>query len=277
MLDIAAAAEKAQRLRELHHADEPLVLVNAWDVASARIIETVGFPAVATSSAGVANSLGYSDRENIPRDEMLAAIRRIANSLQVPLSADLEAGYDRSEAGIAQTIRALIEAGGVGCNIEDGAPDADPPFLDTELQARRIATARRAAEEAGVPVVINARTDILLADPSISDAKIAEVLLRAEAYVRAGADCIFVPGVTDAPLIERLVRSINAPLNVLAFAATPPVSELRRIGVKRISLGSSPMAYAIGQFRRAALEVKQHGTFSFTDQRIPYAELNALF
>ncbi|MBV9737837.1 MAG: isocitrate lyase/phosphoenolpyruvate mutase family protein [Candidatus Eremiobacteraeota bacterium] len=277
MTDLAAAEQKARRLRELHHAGEPLILVNAWDVASARIVETLGFPAVATSSAGVANSLGYSDQENIPRDEMLAAVRRIAKAIRVPLSADLEAGYDHSESGVAETISELIDAGGVGCNIEDGAHDADHPFLDTKVQSRRIATARRAADESGVPVVINARTDILLANPGVTEAKIEEVLSRADAYVRAGADCIFVPGVTDAAIIERLVRSIAAPLNILAFAATPPVSELQRIGVKRISLGSSPMAYAMAQLRNAALEVKQHGTFSFTDSRIPYAELNALF
>ena len=277
MADLVTAEQKARRLRELHHANEPLVLVNAWDVASARIVESLGFPAVATSSAGVANSLGYSDEEKIPRDEMLAAVSRIASAIQVPLSADLEAGYDHSESGAAQTIRELIDAGGVGCNIEDGTHDADRPFLDTELQARRIAAARRAADESGVAVVINARTDILLANPGATEAKIDEVLSRADAYVRAGADCVFVPGVTDAAIIERLVRSIAAPLNILAFAATPPVSELQRIGVKRISLGSSPMAYAMAQFRNAALEVKQRGTFSFTDSRIPYAELNALF
>lgn len=277
-VEIKQQAAKAERLRALHHADVPLVLVNAWDVASARIIESLGFPAIATTSAGIANAMGYPDGEAIPPALMLESVARIARAVALPVTADLEAGYGSTIESAEETARQAIECGSVGLNLEDGTGNEADPLIDAALQADRVRAVRRIAGTLGVPLVINARTDAFLYAGDIPrNQRMAEALSRGRRYLEAGADCIFVPGGIDRAEISQLVRGLDAPLNVLANERTPPLAELKSLGVKRVSLGSSPMAYAMACFKAAALEVRDVGTFDFAGHRIPYAELNALF
>jgi len=277
-IDVSSQADKAVRFRELHHLSEPLVLVNAWDAVSARIVESLGFPALATTSAGVAWAHGYADGEKISREAMLSAVAEIVRVVRVPVTADLEAGYGNSAEDAAATARGAITAGAVGLNFEDSTGDPSRPLVRIEDQVECIRAIRAIGDALGVPVVINARTDVfLLHTYEGQDDGLAQSVERAKAYIAAGADSIFVPGVTQPELIAQLVRSIEAPLNVLAAGATPPVGELRRLGVHRISLGSGTIGYALAMFKDITLEVRDHGTFGFLTNRISHADLNALF
>ena len=247
----------------LHHAKTPLILPNAWDVISARLVEDAGFPAVATTSAGVAWSLGHADGENITRDEMLAAVARIARAVRVPVTADLEAAYGPRPDDAAATARGAIKAGAVGFNFEDSTGDANNPLLDVPLQVERIRAARAAADELGVHLVINARTDVYL----------DEVVRRLTAYRDAGADCLFAPGTADGDTIAALVNALRAPLNVLATPHTPPVAELARLGVARISLGGGVYRTALGLTKRRLGDLRQYGRFdAMLDGAISHAE-----
>lgn len=268
--------EKAERLRQLHRRGEPLLLVNVWDALSARIIEELGYPAIATTSAGIAFVEGFPDGEKISRDAMLAGVARVTRAVNVPVTADLEAAYGESVADAEATARGAIEAGAVGLNFEDVR--AAGGLLDAELQAERIAAMRAAGDSAGVPIVINARTDLFLAEVGESDAwRLEESIRRGNRYLRAGADCIFVPDVTDDATIAALAKGIDGPINVLAAAASPDVARLAELGVARISLGSSAIGYTFAKFREMARDLRAHGSFAFAKERISHAETNALF
>ncbi|HEV2388679.1 MAG TPA: isocitrate lyase/phosphoenolpyruvate mutase family protein [Candidatus Acidoferrales bacterium] len=267
---------KAERLRSLHAGPRILVLCNVWDAAGARIVEEAGLPAVATSSAAIANSLGYPDGQRISREEMAAAVRRIARAVAVPVTADMESGYGPTPEAAAETVRAALEAGAVGLNLEDAIEERQ--FIDISLQCERIRAAREAGARAGVPIVINARTDVYLARQGEPAARFEHAVRRANAYREAGGDCLFVPGVTDAATIGRLAREITGPINILAVATTPPVAELERLGVRRVSVGSGPMRAAMALMRRIARELAESGAYSaFTTDTITYAEANGLF
>jgi 2-methylisocitrate lyase-like PEP mutase family enzyme len=267
--------DKADRLRALHAGPKILVLCNVWDAASARIVEHAGFPAIATTSAGIANSLGYPDGQRISRAEMLDAVARIARSVSVPVSADLESGYGRAPEAAAETARAAIAAGAVGLNLEDALDERE--FFDIALQCDRVRAACQAARDAGVPLVVNARTDVYLAGSGSPDDQFAEAVRRANAYREAGADCLFVPGVSDAAVIARLVREIHGPINILAGPATPPVPELEKLGVRRVSMGSGPMRATMALTQKIARELAQSGSYaSFTRDTISYRQANQL-
>jgi 2-methylisocitrate lyase-like PEP mutase family enzyme len=272
----AGTRAQAERLRALHHAATPLLLVNAWDAASARIAETLGFPAIATSSSGVANAEGFPDGGSIGRETMLARIAVIATAVGVPVSADLESGYGPTVEDATATARGAIAAGAVGLNFEDATGDAAHPLYDVALQVERIRALRAAGEGLGVPLVINARTDAMRHAAGDGEAKIAATIERGKAYAAAGADCIFVPFTNDAEAIGRLAKAIPAPINVLAVAGTPTVTELTALGVKRISLGGGPAAHALEMYRRAAIEARDHGTYSFLGARMTHPELSAM-
>src|ERR1051326_2005196 len=233
--------QKANLLRELHHRGKPLVLPNIWDVASARIVEEAGYEAIATTSAGIAFSLGYPDGQKISREEMLARIARIARAGRVPVTADAEAGYGNRPEDAAETARAVIEAGAVGMNLEDGTDDAEHPLVDLPLQLDKIRAVREAALQSGVLLVLNARTDVYLAQVGAPEMRYSETMKRALAYRDAGADCIFVPGLSDPETIRQLVQEVKCPVNILAGLGSPSVPELQGLGVARISLGSGPM------------------------------------
>jgi 2-methylisocitrate lyase-like PEP mutase family enzyme len=269
--------EKAERLRALHHAGEPLVLVNAWDAASARIIEELGFPVIATTSAGIAWTEGFADGQHIPRDHMLARVKQIVSAVDVPVTADLEGAYGDTEEDARATALGAIDAGAVGLNFEDAA-SFEGRLLDAGLQAKRIQAMRNVAQKAGVPLVINVRTDTFLAHIGDSDTwRLEESIRRGNRYLESGADCVFVPGVSDEQTIRTLVAGISGPVNVLASATTPPVLRLKELGVARVSLGSGAIGYALARFREAAKGLRNGGSFDFVGGRISHAELNTLF
>lgn len=253
-----------------------LLLPNAWDVASARIFEEAGFPAIATTSAGIAFSLGYPDGQRISREEMIARIGRIVRAVKVPVTADIEWGYGSTAEDVARTTREVIEAGAVGVNLEDATGRADQPLLTLERAVEKIRAARETAAQLRVPIVLNARTDIYLLPGGNPDADFQEAVRRLVAFRDAGADCVFAPGLKDADTIGRLVTSVQCPLNILAGPGTPPIAELEKLGVARVSVGSGFMRATLGLLRRAAEELKSEGTYSAIADGVPYAEVNKL-
>src|ERR1700722_19540071 len=266
-------AVKAENLRQLHHGPKILVLPNAWDAASARIFEDTGFPAIATTSAGVAFAPGYPDGQFIPREEMLAAVKKIASRVRVPVTADLESGYE----DVAKTAMSAIEAGAVGLNIEDMNHAGRGLFSKTE-QVEKIKTVRRVGDSLGVRLVINARTDQYLAEIGEPATRFESACERLRAYIEAGADCVFAPGVTDEATIARLVGTLKFPLNVLAQAPSPSVARLQALGVARVSTGAGIARAAMGVTQRAARELRDHGTYpKMIQSPMPWAEANGLF
>jgi 2-methylisocitrate lyase-like PEP mutase family enzyme len=269
--------ENAAIFRKLHEGPGILVLANAWDVVSARVFEEAGFPAVATSSAGVAWAQGYADGEHISRAEMTEVVRRIAAGVAVPVTADMEAGYGREPRHVAETVRAVIAAGAVGMNLEDSTRDPADPLFDLALAVERVRAARAVADAAGVPLVLNARTDVYLAAVGDEGGRLEHAVRRANAYREAGADCLFIPGVRDAATIAALVRQVRGPLNVLAGPGTPDVPELQRLGVARLSVGGGPARAALTVARRIAVELRGPGTYTaFTQDVLTHQEVNRL-
>jgi 2-methylisocitrate lyase-like PEP mutase family enzyme len=261
-------AQKADIFRELHHRGRILVLPNAWDVASARVFEDAGFPAIATTSAGVAAVFGYPDRQQIPSELMLDMVRRIAGAVSVPVTADVEAGYDDP----AATALAVMQAGAVGMNLED-TPNDDPTALaDIGRQAEIIRAIR-----AKTNLVINARTDLFLFGVGDPATRVDRAVQRLNTYRDAGADSLFVPGVIDADTIGKLSQAVRGPLNILAVKGTPPIAELQKLGVARVTIGSGAARAALGLARRIAKELSEQGTYSaFTDDAISYVDVNRM-
>jgi 2-methylisocitrate lyase-like PEP mutase family enzyme len=259
---------RAEKLRALHHGPEVLVLPNAWDCASARIFEELGFPAVATTSAGVAFSLGYADGQNISGKEMLAAVARIARSVDVPVTADLEGGYG----DIGETAAALLESGAVGLNLEDILDHGPESLASIDEQVSRIAAVRKTG------VVVNARTDLYLMRIGDDATRFDRASERLKAYRDAGADCLFIPGIASEDLIASFVEALEFPINVLAVAGTPPIARLKELGVARVSVGSGMMRSAMGHTRRIAEALKNTGQFDqMLEGSIPFTEANGLF
>lgn len=268
--------DAAARLRALHKTPPLFIIPNAWDAASARLFEAEGFPAIATTSAGVAASLGYPDGGVVPAREMIEAVSRIARAVKVPVSADIEHAYGETPDAVADVVLRVIAAGAVGINLEDilpGASDLEP----IALQVDKIHTIIRAANTAGVRVVINARTDVFLKALGPSEARLGVAIDRGKAFLEAGADCVFVPGVRDRETISELVRGIGGPINILAVDGTPPIAELEALGVARVSLGSGPMRASMALTRDVARELKASGTYTtFTGRAMAFNEVNEL-
>ncbi|SCE73061.1 2-Methylisocitrate lyase, PEP mutase family [Micromonospora coriariae] len=263
---------RAELFRSLHTPGSPLVLVNAWDAASARIVAAAGARAVATTSAGVAWSLGAPDGDVLGRDAAVDLIGRVTASVSLPVTADIESGYGATPAEVGVTTRAVLDAGAVGVNIEDAHRDGGTPLRDMPDQCARIGAVRGAADAADLPLYVNARIDTFLSGAGDVD----EIVARATAYLAAGADGIFVPGVVDPEIIRALVRAVPAPLNVLAGPGAPTVGELARLGVARVSLGSSVAEAAYAVARRAADEALGAGTYGALADALDYGTLNAL-
>jgi 2-methylisocitrate lyase-like PEP mutase family enzyme len=253
-----------------------LVLPNAWDAGSASIFVEAGFTALATTSAGIAFSLGYPDGERISRDEMLAAVTRITRRITVPITADLEAGYGEAPQAVAETVRRAIDAGAVGMNLEDRMEGKH--LIDFTLSVERVRAARATAEAAGIPFVLNARTDAFEAPEIPGNQRLAEAVRRGNAYRDAGATSVFVPFVGDHGTIEQLVQQIPGPVNILGTPNGPTLKELAALGVRRVTFGSAPMRATLGLVRRMAREWKEKGTYGTIDAYgIPFAELQKLF
>jgi 2-methylisocitrate lyase-like PEP mutase family enzyme len=273
---MSSRAENAERFRELHRTPRLFVLPNAWDVPSARVFEDAGFPAIATSSAGVMVSLGYRDGERIPRSEYVAAVRRIAGKLAVPLSADVVAGFGRSVADVVETVREVVDAGAVGINIEDQDPLGEG-LLPLALQLEKIRGIRALGETLGVPIVVNARTDALVQGDGAADDRFREAVRRARAFREAGADCVYPMRLAERGEIERFVREAPGAVNVMIRPGLPGLDELERLGVRRVSFGPAASYAAMGLMRRAAAELQRERSFrSLVDGAITFDELNRL-
>ena len=261
---------------ELLRGPSILILPNAWDAATARIFEAEGFPALATTSAGVAAALGYPDGGIVPAREMIEAVARITRAVKIPVTADIEHAYAATADAVAEVVLRVIAAGAVGINLEDympGAADLEPMALQTD----KIVTVIKAAAKAGVRIVINARTDGFLRGLGAPESRLAVAIDRGNAYLAAGADCVFVPGVYDRETIAALVKGISGPVNILATVRTPPIPELQALGVARLSVGSGPMRATLKLVRDVARELKGRGTYTaFTDHALAFDEVEEL-
>jgi len=259
----------AKAFHGLHH-DGFLVLANAWDAATARMIESLGAKAIATTSAAVAWSHGYADGDVLPVPLLCATVAAIARVIRVPLSVDLEGGYADDPARVGEVARAVMEAGGVGINIEDGTGSP-------ELLCAKIEQVKSAARRLGADLFVNARADLYLRSLVPAERRLDETLRRGEQYRAAGADGFFVPGVVDPAAIRTIASTVALPLNVLAGVGLPPAVELRALGARRLSAGSGIARAALG--RTAALAkafLQDGGSDALAGETIPYADVNAL-
>jgi len=272
----------AQLFTEMHQ-DGCLLLPNAWDAGSARLLTAAGFTALATTSAGIAFSHGHPDHDffadgepggRLDRAVMLRQVGEIVDAVRVPVSADLEEGYGESPETVAETVTLALAAGAAGGNIEDFTGDQAKPLYDPQLAVERIAAARAVADPADNPFVLVGRSDALL-----TGRPVAEAIDRANAYLAAGADCAFVPGASDAATIALLVRELTGPLNVVMglTGSTLTVAELADLGVRRVTVGGSLIRAMYGHLRRAADELRASGTFTYAQEQIPHTELNDVF
>jgi methylisocitrate lyase len=246
-------AHKADQFQALHIPGKPLILFNIWDAGSAKAVAAAGARALATGSWSVANAHGFADGEDLPLAAAIDNLRRIVKTTELPVTVDLESGYGETPAQVAETIGRAIDAGAVGCNLEDSFP-ADGTLREAADQVERIRAARQAADRTNIAFFINARTDVFfqheteLHDEAMADAALA----RGHAYAQAGASGLFVPGLANISLIGRVARTSPLPLNILIGAKAPPVSELARAGVARVSHGPEPYLLAMKALEDAA-------------------------
>ena len=267
---------RASRLLALHAGPNILVLPNAWDAVSARVLEEVGFAAIGTTSSGVAAALGYPDGQRMPREVMLEGVERIIRAVQCPVSVDIEAGYGRSIEDILKTVRRLIELGAAGINIEDSAHEGKQALVDPPYQVELLGALRWEANCLDTPLVINARVDaFLLADGDHAGAFDGAVA-RAAAYCQAGADCVFPITLSDAGLIERFTQAMGKPVNILAGPNTPSIPELAGLGARRVSFGSNLLRAALGRLRLLAQELHSQGSFTNMAPMLSGADLHRL-
>jgi 2-methylisocitrate lyase-like PEP mutase family enzyme len=258
--------EKAELFLKFHQDKEILVLLNSWDIGSSKLIEACGYRAIATTSMGIAASLGYPDCQVIQLSDMIQTITGIANGVQVPVTVDLEAGYGNDVDEIVDSVKKVIATGIVGINIEDSI-DLNPILIDEMEFCERISAIRALSDSLGFHLVINARTDSFYTSSRSLREKLSESIKRGNKYREAGADCIFVQPVWEKETISTLVKEINAPINILANpgigAGIPPsVSELQDLGVARLSLGSGLMKATLALIKKVADELSEKGTYN---------------
>jgi 2-methylisocitrate lyase-like PEP mutase family enzyme len=260
------------------HRGPLLLLANAWDPMSARQFEAAGFPAIATTSGGVAWDLGFADGEKAPWREVLAATARIVQAVRVPVTADIEAGYGDTAADVGRSIRELLRTGVIGFNLEDGMARPDMPVRPIDDAAARIRAARAAANAAGVPAVINARVDLYLRNVGDPASRFDETVRRGMAYLAAGADCIYPFALADTDIIARLIKALgNAPVNIVARAGTPPVAELERIGVARVTIASGATLAVMSLIKKIGEGLRSTGTFDVLEHSMNRPEAQKLF
>jgi 2-methylisocitrate lyase-like PEP mutase family enzyme len=254
--------ERAAQFRRFHHGAPLLVLPNVWDAASARIVEQAGFRAIATTSSGVAAALGYSDGQHISRDMLIEAIARITRVVECPVTADIEAGYGNSIEEVLQTVKEVITTGVVGINIEDSLKQQEKALADVSYQVELIKALRELATSMDMPLVLNARVDVFLLAIGEPESRFEHALQRANAYLQAGADCIYPIGILDRNMIANLVKDIDGPINILGGPPAPTLPELAQLGVARVSLAGGLMRSVLGHLRTIAQELREHGTYA---------------
>lgn len=277
-MDASTLQAKAQALRALHIPGRPLVLLNAWDAASAVVIARAGARAIASTSAGAANALGYADGQRLTLEQMLAAIAPLASAVDVPVTADMEAGYGDAPEAAAATALGVLGIGAVGLNLEDTAENGAEPLLEIDRYIAKLEAIRQATRDADVEIVINARTDVFIGAVGDPATRLDRAVERGRAYLEAGADCIFVPAVSEPDQISALVEQINGPVSVLAGGGSPSISELADLGVARISVGSGAYRATLGLARRMASEVYDaHRLDAVLNDQVPFDEIQSFF
>ena len=270
--------ERAAQFRRFHHEAPLLVLPNVWDAASARIIEQAGFRAIATTSSGVAAALGYSDGQHISRDMLIEALARITRVVECPVTADIEAGYGNSIVEVLQTVKAVITTGVVGINIEDSLKQQEKALVDVSYQVELLKALRELATSMDVPFVINARVDVFLLAIGEPESRFEHAVQRANAYLQAGADCIYPIGRLDHTTIANLVKAINGPINILGGPPAPTLPGLAQLGVARVSLAGGLMRSVLGHLRTIAQVLREHGTYaSMNTEALSSSEFRSLF
>lgn len=263
-------SQQAANFRQMHHGSAPLRLPNAWDAGSARLFESLGAPAIATTSAGVAWAQGYADGGQMPADAAIGAAVSMARVLRVPLSVDFENGYSDDPKTVGDNIRRLLDAGVAGINIEDGR---EPPAK----LAAKIEAIKRAASNAGTDIFVNARTDVFLAGLVDASERVKETLARGATYRAAGADGLFVPGICDAADIAAVTSGTDLPINVLAWPGLAPSETLGQLGVRRLSAGSGIVQMLWGQAAKLARDFLDHGRSDALADGMSYPQLQGLF
>ncbi len=267
-------AQKGIIFRALHARDHAFIIPNPWDVGTARLLEYLGFEALATTSAGYAFSAGKRDN-TIGRDEMMEHVAKIVSATNLPVSADLENGFGDSPKSVAETVRLAAAAGLAGCSIEDMSRGADHAIYEVNHAAARVRAAAEVARALPFPFVLTARAEnYLVGKPDLKD-----TIARLQAYQSAGADVLYAPGLTSKDEIATVVRSVDRPVNVIMGLQGIQLSlaELSAIGVKRISVGSALSRAALGAFLRAAKEMKERGTFTFAAEAVSFRDISAMF
>ncbi|MCP3103787.1 isocitrate lyase/phosphoenolpyruvate mutase family protein [Myxococcus sp. K15C18031901] len=262
-------ATRAQAFRQLH-ASGLLLLANTWDAGTARVVESLGAPALATSSAGVAWARGYPDGDALPVKVLLDVLASITRVVEAPLTADIEGGYSDDPEAVGEVVEGVLRAGAVGINLEDGTSPV-------ELLAAKIQAARRASQRVGLDVFVNARTDVYLQKLVPEERRLEETLARAERYRAAGADGLFVPGLTAANDIRTLAASVGLPLNLMADPALPALEELQALGVRRLSAGATLAKAIFGRVAALATGFLRDGSAApLVPGAMPYPTLNTL-
>lgn len=275
-MDQREQAAKAEAFRALHRGPRLLLLPNAWDAMSARIIAESGFPAIATTSGGVSWALGYADGEAAPWEEIVATTGRMARAVAVPVTADIEAGFGDTPEAVARSIGDIIGSGAVGVNLEDGLRGA-VPIRTVEDAAARIRAAREAGRAADVPIVINARTDLYLKNIGDEATRFDEAVARARAYLAAGADCFYPIGLRDPATIARITKAVDAPVNINVRAGHPDVAELEALGVRRASTATAMTLLAADLIRNVARDLLETGRFDAVNPATGHPEMQRLF
>jgi len=274
-MSTAEQAAKAEAFRALHRGPRLLLMANAWDAVSARIFEAEGFAAVATTSGGVSWAIGYPDGEAAPWDEVVEQTARIARAVAVPVTADIEAGFGATPEAVGRSIADIIRAGVVGVNLEDGM-HGSTPMRTVDDAVARIRAAREAARAAGVPIVINARTDLYIKKIGDEASRFDEAVARGRAYLAAGADCFYPITLRDSATIGRLVEALNAPVNINVRAGWPSVAELEALGVARVTTATQITLMALATTRQIAREIKATGRFDAINPAIAHPEMQQL-
>ncbi len=270
-------AQQAELFRNKHRGPALLLLPNAWDAMSTRVFVAAGFDAIATTSGGVAWSLGYADGEQAPWSEVVAATARIVRVARVPVTADIEAGYGETPDAVMGSVAEIIRAGAVGVNLEDGTPRGPMPIRGISDAADRIRAAREAARAAAVPIVINARTDLYLRNIGDEASRFDETVERGRAFLAAGADCVYPITLRDPATIGRLVKALAAPININVRAGSPSVAELEALGVARASTASQVALMAMSATRQIAEELRTTGRFDKLSPAVAQADVQRLF
>ncbi len=276
-MDTREQAQRAELFRNMHQGPSLLLLPNAWDALGARIFAAAGFSAIATTSGGVSWAIGYADGEAAPWEEVVEATRRIVRAVHLPVTADIEAGFGDTPEAVGKSVREIIGVGAVGVNLEDGTPRGATPIRSIAEAAERIRAACDAARETGVPIVINARTDLYLRNIGDPATRFDEAVERARAYLAAGADCFYPIALSDRDTIRRMAEAVGAPININVRAGSPNVAELEALGVARASTASQIALMSAATVRQIAEQLRTTGRFDALNPAMTQADAQRLF